>query len=202
MIHKEVIEAWHVGLLRGYSEIARKVLERRNGPGEEVAWVLQMTDDEDAYVMRAVSTLSLPKGSGELMEEMAKFSLIAPLSPEFVIDPTGKHVIWDALPKHSFCMRELTLSAYPRSLEDNVFKFTRGGDAVLDVEELHTEICDDGPFPDEELQKHVAFAGLGVILLDAIRHSKSFTPSSDDFAQFKSAKSLVYDCKESILTIV
>jgi hypothetical protein len=167
-------EMLHAMWLDQYDKFARAYLEKKGGPGVEKAIVFGYgpgsektisldemleygVDEEDFY--KAVATIDLPAGSSDLILEMAKFSQ-ADLIPAHGVSVREDRV---------FHLESLIVAAYPKHIDTGQFKGSCGG-MVLDG-----ELPDDSPF-----EPHVAFAGLGVILMRGCRQSVSPLGSDEE----------------------
>ncbi len=166
------VDSLHEVWLGKYASFGEEYLSHKYGAGTQQALVLVDYNGNDRYEFEVKHRIAVPNGAGKLCLELAKAAqtYIAYLSPEDVINDDIKE-----FPKSTFCLYSLLYASYPRNTKTSIFKRNVGGTLVLSMAD--EEISSDN---DSDLARHVAFAGLGVLLH---RKFRSTCPSlSDDKA--------------------
>lgn len=125
----------------------------------EAVIVESVPESNNSY--RARSVFLLPYGSDRLIFHMARFSRCSLCEP----DLEGFNV--QSLPEALFCLQSILLASFPKNVETSFF---RAHDGALGAGEMDDESAYRGP--------HVAFAGIGIMLMNACR--QTFSPLAPD----------------------
>jgi len=142
-------EAFHTACLDEMAGFAWRYMERQHGPGRSRGILWRFQSDND-FIIESDGSFELPAGSGGLTSRMARFSRATISKPTEIVNYSGEF-----LPEPVFSLQSVLQAAYPVNCDSNVF---RNHDAGLAAGE---------PFSEEGALRtaHVAFGGLGVILM-------------------------------------
>lgn len=132
-------------------------------------------DEIEDIEYNCIGKFRIPEKSGYLISEMAKFSLSTISCP-------GKIEGLDLIdfPKHIFCLKSVLQSGVPKDTKKGIFKINNGGLLLLSTD----------ADTDEE-KKHIAFAGLGIIIMKAARQIISPMSTDDEIIDLSFEKYLI-----------
>lgn len=148
------VDGLHSRWLGEMSEFAMQYLTEKHGSAPTKGAVVKLTDDSEDFIFETEGTLVLPPGTGILCLHMARFCRSSFGRPEGIV---GLDI--EEFPEPTFCLSSLLRASYPRNTETGVF---HGHDGALGVGDL-----DD---PESAFRAaHVAFSGVGVLLMDGVR---------------------------------
>ena len=151
LVNKEYLHSRWLGEIRDF---ALKYFKERFGGGTCRAAIIA-TPRTDEFVFNVVREMDMPMGSDFLITMMARFCKCSFDGADGIVG------FCDGIPDATFCLHSLLMAAYPRDVYTGIFKDT---DGALGPEEV-------GPNPSEEKAEHVAFAGLGVIVMQGARNA-------------------------------
>jgi hypothetical protein len=158
------VEELHARWLSEYIEYTKKYLSIRHGPKNDIAAIMTLVPT-DEFAFQSLGAFNLPAGAGRLILHMARFCRSTFSQPEYIrgLAPDTKE-----LPEPTFCLNSLLTASFPINTETRVFK---GHDCAIATGDLGE--------PDSAFRSaHIAFAGLGVILMNESR--KILSPLSTD----------------------
>lgn len=159
------VEELHARWLEEMRDFAWEYQGKKHGVGMCHGLIFQPDDDNDSseFIFKARGVFDLPKGSSNLCLYMARFAKCS-LPLDQMIGSAIKE-----LPEATFCLQSILQAAFPRNVETGIFKPYDGA--------LGSEIDDP-----ESVSRHAhnAFAGLGVIIMEAARaHLAELATDSD-----------------------
>lgn len=149
LVNKEYL---HSRWLSEIKDFAKGYFEEKFGKGTCLAAIIT-TPETDEFVFRVASEMSLPKGSGALIAKMARFCKCSFDGADGIVGFS------DGIPDATFCLHSLLAAAYPKDVHTGIFKAT---DGAIGPDEAEMRISGDKA-------DHVAFSGLGVILMQKSR---------------------------------
>lgn len=117
--------------------------------------------DNNLFEFEALHEFALPAGSGTLALFHARFSqVILPYhEPDRILNTHSMK----RFPRTTFCLSSLLSASFPRNPKTQIFKRTIAGTMVLSLSE---DAIAERP---ESVLSHVAFAGLGTMLMKRTR---------------------------------
>lgn len=158
------VELLHERWLGEMASYATDYLGKRHGYKTSTAAVMTMVAT-DEFAFETLGTFNLPAGAGRLMLHMARFCRCTFGRPERII---GLPVVLDELPEPTFCLTSLLMASFPKNTETGYFK---AHDCAMAVGDLGD--------PESAFRSgHIAFAGLGVMIMNASR--KILSPIAPD----------------------
>lgn len=133
---------------------------RANGESEQ-AGVFEIGNGEE-YCYNLIAKIDLPQGTRSLFHEFAKFSKVA-------IGPMdGIHGIdLESLPPHTYQLELALLASFPRNARTGILRTPMNGDGEIELQ-------------DNEVHRHQAFTGVGVILMREARNILDPLLTDDD----------------------
>lgn len=127
---------------------------KKYGEGKEQSFLITSISSQKVCIdFKVHKKILLPKGSSAIIMKMARFSQCR-FWPDIVSGMDGEKI-----PKTTFCLKSLLLASYPRDVENGCFK-AHDGAAIIGDEDISLN---------HAYAKHVAFSGLGIILLRETR---------------------------------
>lgn len=116
--------------------------------------------DDGGMDYQCLSEFKLPPGSPRLGLDMARFSMVSPLTCKPI---PGLSI--PELPETTFCLYEFLSASFPRNPRTHRMRGTIGA-SVPDLEDMD-QALDAGVL--QEFKLHCRFAGLGVVLMRSAR---------------------------------
>ena len=175
MMHINV-EELHSRWLDEMHAFAWAYLTQKHGIKPSTAAIVELLE-EDNYIFDTKAVFNLPAGAGNLILHMARFSRCTFGTPD-EIRGFPKRV--DVLPEPTVCLLSLIEASFPKNTETDVFKAHDGAVCVGDL--MH---------PDDAFRAaHVAFSGLGVILMQEVRKHLSPLSTNDEIKKMCNGKFL------------
>jgi len=168
------IEEFHARCLNEIVNFSQNFMREKFGDGECWGVLTKPSDDEKednilslfeegdtVFSCDVIGKIKLPKGSDKLINHMALFckSTLSHITKINGID-------WNKLPENTYCLSSLLQASFPKNVVTGVFKAHDGALSIGDV-----------GYPDFR-GIHVAFSGIGIILLDETR--KILAPLAPD----------------------
>ena len=148
-VNKEYLHDRWIGEIKDFS---LDYFEKKFGNGISDAAIVT-SPETDEFIFSVVKKLFLPMGSSTLIMKMALFCKCS------FDDAEGIVGFSDGIPEATFCLHSLLMSAYPKDVHTGIFKAT---DGAIGPDEAEMRISGDKA-------DHVAFSGLGVILMQKSR---------------------------------
>lgn len=159
------VEELHGRWLDEMAEFAREFMKRQYAGAKPEQAAIVTLSHKNEYIFETLGIFDLPPGSGDIILLMARFCRCTLSPPEAVIGLPG---FTEQLPEPVFCLNSLLMAAFPKNTATGVFK---GHDCAICVGDLGDP---EGAFR----SGHVAFGGLGVILMNETR--KILNPLAPD----------------------
>lgn len=170
------VEELHSRWLDEMQAFSWAYLTKKYGLKPTTAVIVQLTED-DHYVFETKAFFNLPAGADKLILHMARYARCTFGTPDEI---RGFPKKVDVLPEPTLCLHSLLEASFPKNTETDVFKAHDGAISVGDL--MH---------PDEVFRSaHIAFAGLGVILMQEIRKNLSPLSTNDEIKKMVNGKFL------------
>jgi hypothetical protein len=151
------LEEIHSNWLDGMATFCKNYLVEKHGKELAIGAVLELAEGEEGYVFNCLGAFDLPSGSSRLIMHMARFTKCSFCPPDEVRG--CDFYDFDEFPDTTFCLGSLLSSAFPKTIETDCFK---AHDGAIDVGETKN--------PKTAFRRpHVAFSGLGIILIEELR---------------------------------
>lgn len=135
--------------------------------------------EEEKELYESLGVISLPNDAAELAHAMARHTLATPL-------PAKIRNLEGDFSYETFCLGELLVAAFPRDTNNDIFKMNIGSLFIggwSDDEDLGIELR-------REYAMHRRFAGLGVILMNAVRQTLDGMLSDHEVVETTKSKEL------------
>lgn len=168
------VEACHARWLAEMREFSWEYLGKMHGTKNCLAAIIEIPPEAEELVYVAKYVFSLPAGSDLLALQMARFAKCSDDGGELL----GVENLAKALPEATFCLNSLLLAAFPRNTRTGVIKMHDGAAGIGRPEPEHYK--ERGP--------HVAFAGVGVIMMEKVRDYLAPLATDDNVTMLANSK--------------
>ena len=165
------VEEFHAHCLNEIVSFSKKYMEELYGKEKCFGLLIKASDMDDSvdffdedeeFSCDIIGKIKLPHGTDKLINQMALFCR-ATLSHITKVNNTS----WTSLPKNTYALNSLLQSGFPKNVKTGVFKAHDGALSIGEIDE-----------PSDFRAIHVAFSGIGIILMNETR--KILSPMSPD----------------------
>ncbi len=170
------VEELHSRWLSEFAQFAEEYLAKRHGDKKDIGAIMALVPT-DEFAFECIGQFNLPAGAGRLILHMARFCRSTFGAVEYLkgLDPEIKE-----LPEPTFCLNSLLLAGFPKNTETGFFK---GHDCSIAAGDLGDPDC-------AFRTAHVAFAGLGVIIMNETRNILSPLSTDNEIIKLADGKYL------------
>lgn len=147
------LEEIHARWLDEMVDFAQKYMVERHGNKPMRAAILEIPNDD--FVFHCLGTFNIPAETDRLILHMARFCRCTFGKPDAII---GLDNIKE-LPEPTFCLNSLLIAGFPKNLSTDIFRNHDGGIGGGDIGDPKAAFR----------SAHIAFAGLGIILMNESR---------------------------------